>query len=155
ETLTQSGQVLGTPAYIAPEQIRESSTIDGRADLYAVGVILYELVTGHLPFKTRDAANLLVSKGVDEPDPPTKYEPDLPPAFVRLVMRSIDRDPHVRPKNCAALASALDQFCDPTTAIAVQKPKRLWIIAGAVVAAVALAIVGWLLLDNSDEQPAP
>jgi len=156
DTLTQSGQVLGTPAYIAPEQIRESASTDGRADLYSVGVILYELVTGHLPFETRNAANLLVSKVVDDPDPLTKYAPDLPPAFVKLVMRAIDRDPNTRPKNCAALAAALEPFLEPSSAAAVAKPSRhrTWLIVATIVAAIAAAGLVWnATRDTSESEP--
>ena len=159
DTLTQSGQVLGTPAYIAPEQIRESASTDGRADLYAVGVILYELVTGHLPFETRNAANLLVSKVVDEPDPPTKHVKELPPPFVKLVMRAIDRDPNVRPKNCGELAAALEPFLDPMAVVHAAPPPwwhaRWWIgAAGIAVAGIAVAI-GLAARSGHEEPPPP
>jgi serine/threonine-protein kinase len=157
DTLTQSGQVLGTPAYIAPEQIRESAATDGRADLYAVGVILYELVTGHLPFETRNAANLLVSKVVDEPDPPTKYVQELSPAFVKLVMRAIDRDPNVRPKNCAELAAALEPFLDPLASVHTRPPwwHARWWIGAAGVAVGGLAVAIGLAAHSGHEEPAP
>ncbi len=152
-TLTQTGQVLGTPAYIAPEQVRESSTIDGRADLYAVGVILYELLTGELPFVTRNAANLLVSKIVDQPDPPSKYVPDLPPALVKLVMRAIDRDPQSRPENCGEFALALEAFLlDPVVAVA-GRSRRRWVFPAAIAVVVVLGVGMWLGTD--DDNPAP
>jgi serine/threonine-protein kinase len=153
EHATQSGQVLGTPAYIAPEQIRESSTIDGRADLYSVGVILYELVTGELPFKTRDAANLLVSKVVDAPESPTKHVPDLPPAFVKLLMRSIDRDPDVRPKTCDELAAALEPFLDAGAPAPRRRPR--WIIPGLFVVAAELAFAIWVWTSRGEDKPTP
>jgi serine/threonine-protein kinase len=154
EVLTQSGQVLGTPAYIAPEQVRESSSIDGRADLYAVGVILFEMLTGALPFATRDAANLLVSKVVDLPDSPTKYTPDLPAGLEKLVMRAIHRDPATRPKDCAELAAALEPYC--TAGAAPPPPRRRWIVPAAVAAAGAGAIALWIALSGgATPPPAP
>jgi serine/threonine-protein kinase len=157
EVLTQSGQVLGTPAYIAPEQVRESSSIDGRADLYAVGVILFEMLTGALPFATRDAANLLVSKVVDLPDSPTKYTPDLPAGLEKLVMRAIHRDPATRPRDCAELAAALEPFC--TASAAPPPARRRWIVPAAVLAAGAGAVAVWIAVSGgsapADPPPTP
>jgi serine/threonine-protein kinase len=157
EALTQSGQVLGTPAYIAPEQIRESAATDGRADLYAVGVILYELVTGQLPYETRNAANLLVSKVIDDPDPPTKYVQDLPPPFVKLVMRAIHRDPNVRPKNCAEFAAALEPFLEVSAAVPAPRQSRKHLVIGGTLLGIAgLAVgVGLMMKSSSSDAPAP
>ncbi|MEM9071236.1 MAG: serine/threonine-protein kinase [Myxococcota bacterium] len=94
-SLTGSQQIFGTPGYIAPEYI-QSTDIDGRADLYSLGVILYELVTCALPFDYEYPGDLLVKHVTESPIPPSERQPGLHPALERLVLRCLEKDPNQR-----------------------------------------------------------
>jgi len=94
--LTQSGTILGTPAYMAPEQAR-GGKVDGRADLFSLGVLLYQLCTGELPFRGSDTISTLMAIAMNEPTPPNKINATLPPALSELVMRLLEKDANKRP----------------------------------------------------------
>jgi eukaryotic-like serine/threonine-protein kinase len=91
--LTRAGAILGTPNYMAPEQIRGDLTIDPRADLWAIGVVLYECATGARPFVADNIRELFSKILLEEPAPIEAAAPELPAAFVALVRRALDRDP--------------------------------------------------------------
>jgi tRNA A-37 threonylcarbamoyl transferase component Bud32 len=91
-SLTGSQQIFGTPGYIAPEYI-QSTNIDGRADLYSLGVILYEMVTGALPFDYEYPGDLLVKHVTEPPIPPTQRRADVPLPVEALVLRCLEKDP--------------------------------------------------------------
>ena len=93
--LTGSQQIFGTPGYVAPEYI-QSTDIDGRADLYSLGVILYEMVTGALPFDYEFPGDLLVKHVTEQPVPPRERNPDVEPAIEALVLRCLEKDPDRR-----------------------------------------------------------
>jgi serine/threonine protein kinase len=108
--MTKTGQVIGTPQYMAPEQIKAPQTVDGRTDLYAVGVIFYQLLTGHIPFKAKTYAELLF-KVVYEPLPhPTTFVPDLDREACEIVLTAMSRDPAGRFANAAAFRDRLVQL---------------------------------------------
>jgi len=94
-SLTGSQQIFGTPGYIAPEYI-QSTAIDGRADLYSLGVILYEMVTGALPFDYKYPGDLLVKHVTERPVPPTERHPTVEPAMEKLILRCLEKDPSDR-----------------------------------------------------------
>lgn len=90
-----SAHIEGTPAYIAPEQI-EKRAVDRRADLYSLGIVLYEMVTGHPPFKA-DSASALTLKHINElPRNPREIRPDLPPGLIRVIMTCLEKRPEKR-----------------------------------------------------------
>jgi serine/threonine-protein kinase len=91
-SLTGSQQIFGTPGYIAPEYI-QSTNIDGRADLYSLGVILYEMVTGALPFDYEYPGDLLVKHVTDPPIPPTRRRPEVPRSVEQFVLRCLEKNP--------------------------------------------------------------
>jgi len=95
--LTQAGMVCGTPGYMSPEQIR-GDAIDARSDLYAVGVILYEMLTGKLPFEADTPMGLVTKSLVEPPMPLRERSPDLvvSPALEAIVLRALERDPAAR-----------------------------------------------------------
>ena len=94
-SLTGSQQIFGTPGYIAPEYI-QSTNIDGRADLYSLGVILYELVTGALPFEYEYPGDLLVKHVTEKPIRPIVRRPDLPQPVEDLLLQCLEKDPAQR-----------------------------------------------------------
>ena len=94
-SLTGSQQIFGTPGYIAPEYI-QSTAIDGRADLYSLGVILYEMVTGALPFDYEYPGDLLVKHVTERPVRPSRRHSAVEPAMERLILRCLEKDPSDR-----------------------------------------------------------
>ncbi len=101
-TLTAPDQTLGTPAYAAPEQI-DSHTVDARADLFAVGVLLYQMLTGRLPWQERDAVKLFLAKSSTPPPPPNQLNPMISRSLSELVMDLLRADPADRPESAGAV----------------------------------------------------
>jgi serine/threonine-protein kinase len=97
--LTMKGLVCGTPEYMSPEQAR-GEEVDGRSDLYAVGVILYQLVVGELPFTASSPVGILSKHLAEAPVRPTLRRPglSLPPLFERAILRALSKDPDERPQ---------------------------------------------------------
>ena len=108
---TSTGMVLGTPHYLSPEQAKgkKSSMIDGRADLYALGVMLYEMITGELPFKSDTAIEMLLHHIQSAPVPTHLLKPELniPETASQLVMKALEKDPGRRFQTGAQMAAAL------------------------------------------------
>ena len=106
--LTQIGIALGTPIYMAPEQAAADPNVDHRADLYSVGVMAYEMVTGVPPFRGRPAQELLVAHLTEEPEPVGVLRPDLPPQLASLIMWCLAKRPEERPQSAEDVVAALD-----------------------------------------------
>src|SRR5512147_902356 len=101
--LTSRGMTVGTPAYMAPEQAAAEPTADHRVDVYALGVMAYELLTGHRPFNGRTAQELLVAHLTKPPVPITDRRLDLPASLSSLVMRCLAKSPNDRPSAAEAV----------------------------------------------------
>jgi len=115
--LTFSEQMFGTPGYIAPETI-EGGVADGRSDLYALGVVLYEMVTGGMPYDARTQADKLLKPLSSPPIPPRERVAGLPPELESLLLRLLARRPEDRPQDAYvvvdALSDVLRRFADPS-----------------------------------------
>lgn len=106
--LTGSGDILGTPAYMSPEQIQGNPPPDARSDQYAIGVLVYELVTGKLPFHgTTDPVQLLMKHIGSEPFRASELRPNLPPQLDQVLLRMLSKNPDDRYPDMAACAAAL------------------------------------------------
>jgi serine/threonine-protein kinase len=107
-TLTRTGFVCGTPEYMSPEQAR-GATLDHRSDLYAVGVLLYQLLTGRLPFESDSAVGYATKHLTEEPLPPSRKRPELrvSPAMERLIMRALSKSPDDRPQDAEVFKAEL------------------------------------------------
>jgi tetratricopeptide (TPR) repeat protein/tRNA A-37 threonylcarbamoyl transferase component Bud32 len=158
-TLTQIGMSLGTPAYMAPEQAAGDPTIDHRADLYALGVLAYELLAEHTPFHDRSPQRMLAAHITEAPQPIQELRPDAPAALGDLVMQLLEKDPANRPASAAEVGRMLDATPMSDTlaampAMLLGRPgawKRAlvaYIIAFAVVAILARAAVTGLGLPD-------
>jgi serine/threonine-protein kinase len=101
---------VGTPPYMSPEQIRGSSDLDGRADLWSLGCVLYELLTGLAPFARMSVMQACAAVLEEEPTPLIESRPDLPPELEQTVMRCLVKDPSLRFADAAELAVALAPF---------------------------------------------
>ena len=114
--LTATGMAIGTPAYMSPEQSAGDSAIDGRSDLYSLGVVGYQMLCGQPPFVANNTPSMLVKHLSEKPIPVDERWPDLPQDLSRAVMMCLEKDPADRFPNAAAFALALDGGSMPTLA---------------------------------------
>jgi eukaryotic-like serine/threonine-protein kinase len=112
-SITQVGTQVGTPAYMAPEQAAGDPDVDFRADLYAFGVMAYELLAGQHPFAERRTAHaLILAHMTEEPKALTTQATHVTPSITRIVMRCLGKDPADRPESASAIVAALDGGSD-------------------------------------------
>ncbi len=107
--LTRAGQVVGTPTYMAPEQARGEKNVDGRADLYGVGAILYRMVTGQRPYTAPNFNALLFAIAQGQLQKPRKLEPGVSPHLEAAILRAMALDPRARFQTAAEFDEALDE----------------------------------------------
>ncbi|CAN5793093.1 hypothetical protein BH23PLA1_BH23PLA1_24420 [soil metagenome] len=112
EALTQTGRTLGTAAYMAPEQIRGNPPISHKTDLYALGCLLYQMLTGQPPFQGRSAVALMHAHMSESPPRPSFKNPDIPRALDDLVVKLMSKVGDDRPFDAAAVAHQLEQIRD-------------------------------------------
>src|SRR5256884_648785 len=115
-TLTSLGMALGTPAYMAPEQAAGDPNADHRADLYAVGVLGYELLAGRTPFGGLSPQGMLAAQVTATPDPVTQHRDSVPPALAALIMRCLAKHPADRPQSADEILGQLEAMATPTGA---------------------------------------
>ncbi|MBK9266721.1 MAG: protein kinase [Polyangiaceae bacterium] len=108
--LTKTGTFIGSPSYMSPEQMANIKATDMRSDIWSLGVILYELVTATLPFTATVMTELVAKVLTSAPQPPSRYRPDLPPAFEAVVMRCLEKQPAQRFSTVVELMQALQPF---------------------------------------------
>ena len=104
---TTSGVTLGTPAYMAPEQAAADPAIDHRADIYALGILAYEMLTGSPPFTGRSPQALIAANALQPPEPIIRRRPNLPEPLAQLVMRCLEKRPADRPQTAQEILQAL------------------------------------------------
>ncbi|HKY35250.1 MAG TPA: serine/threonine-protein kinase [Polyangiaceae bacterium] len=113
--LTREGALFGTPAYMSPEQAKGKGEVDHRADLWALGCIVYECLTGQTVWSVDQGVAMILAQIASAPLPrPSKLRPDLPPAFEQWFHRALDRDPSKRFQNARHLADALAKALKPS-----------------------------------------
>jgi serine/threonine-protein kinase len=112
--VTSLGVALGTPAYMAPEQATADPSTDHRADIYAFGVLAYEMLSGQPPFIGRNPSQLLAAQVQEAPEPITRRRSNVPPALAALVMRCLEKRPADRPQSAADIVHALDDITTPS-----------------------------------------
>lgn len=110
---TRSGTAMGTASYMAPEQMRDAKTVDERADIWALGCILYELVVGWSPFAGDDILEIFSRLRVGEYPAPTELVPELPPRIAAAIRAAIQPDRDKRTRDCAAFKAILDGQAPP------------------------------------------
>ncbi|NOT08523.1 MAG: serine/threonine protein kinase, partial [Gemmatimonadales bacterium] len=107
-TLTREGFTVGTPMYMAPEQLAGDPNIDARADFYAIGAMAYEMLSGEVPFAQSTPRALLAAQLSESPKPLEQVRPDVPIRLARLVAACLQKDPDHRPASAAAILQSLD-----------------------------------------------
>ena len=138
--LGTAGAVLGTPAYMAPEQIAGDPRIDHRADIYAVGVLAYELLTGRRPFAGQTRRDMLAAHTTQTPAPLSNHRPDVPAPLAELVMRCLEKRADDRWQSADAMVERLERLVVAGRQPAVRSTRVRWAIgAGALAAVVAAA----------------
>ncbi len=120
--LTATGMAIGTPAYMSPEQSAGDKALDGRSDLYSLGVVGYQMLCGQTPFVASNTPSMLVKHLSEKPIPVDERWPDLPPDLSRAVMMCLEKDPADRFPNASAFAVALSGGSMPTLATRASTP---------------------------------
>jgi hypothetical protein len=136
----------GTPAYMAPEQLAGDPAADHRVDIYAVGLLGYELLAGEAPFKASSPQETMAAQLTRAPEPISKRRPDAPPALAALLTRCLAKNPADRPQTATEVVSLLDSLEISSGAMAPQRaftPRRVWALGGLVAAAAVAAIAFW------------
>ena len=160
--LTTVGVALGTPSYMAPEQAAAEPHIDHRADIYAVGAMAYELLTGRPPFTGHTQAAILAAHVTEEPKPITEHRAAVPTVLADVIMRCLEKKAADRYQTAEALLPALEGLATPSGGMTpietrpVEAAVRLrgsrnWTVVTALVAAVAIVGVGVMLLFRGGE----
>lgn len=161
---TQAGEILGTPVYMSPEQVM-GKTVDGRSDLYSLGVILYELATGKRPFGGDNLAAIFRAITQDDPADPATVDPAISPVLSRLILKSLDKACDGRFQTGKAMAQALKACLmeDKTMVMpkgpAERKSRNMGLVVGVAMAAVVtlggLSYYFFPKPDNASSRPAP
>ncbi len=179
ESLTEDGQIVGSPNYMSPEQITSARNVDARTDVWSLGVVLYELLTGRLPFAAESPSEWIRKILTEAPLSPAHVRPDLPLELSVLVMRCLTKDPALRFADARELAQALRPFTEtgaeaaggsaamsvPTATLdgattpqapgaSARRWTRLAIVSGVGVAAIGLAAVGISLVHARRSSPS-
>jgi eukaryotic-like serine/threonine-protein kinase len=142
--LTDEGTILGTPQYMSPEQI-EGQEADARSDIFAFGLVLYELITGKKAFDGKTKTSVIASILKEQPRPIHELQPLTPPALERIVETCLEKDPDKRWQSAREVKHALEWMLQTAPAEVSARKVRLWMGVAAAAILVALAIGGWAL----------
>ncbi len=121
--LTRTRAMLGSPLYMAPEQMRSSRDVDPRADVWALGVVLFQLLTHRWPFEAETMPELCLKVVTEPPMPLGPLRPDIPPGIGGVIERCLEKDPKKRFANAAELASALEPFVPPASRVLADRAR--------------------------------
>jgi serine/threonine-protein kinase len=111
DEMTRTGMIIGTPAYMAPEQVLGASEVSDRADVYAVGVVLFRLLTKRQPFEAESPREMMMTRLLDDPPSVRAFQPAVPEPLAQLVDGCLAREPEQRP-SAAELAARLARWAD-------------------------------------------
>jgi serine/threonine protein kinase/Tfp pilus assembly protein PilF len=155
--VTGVGITLGTPGYMAPEQAAAEPDLDHRADIYAVGVVAYELLTGQRPFEGSSIQKLLVAQAVETPVPLRERQPSVSPGLAAIVMRCLEKRPADRFQTAHEMLAALEELPSgnhtaPTLPARPRGTRLRWLPAAAVL---LTAAVVWGVSRRSDGSAPP
>lgn len=133
--MTSTGMAIGTAEYMSPEQITNPKGVDHRTDVYSMGIVLYEMLTGRIPFEAETEFIVKAAQVNDPPPPPCSINPSIPAALEQLVMKALAKDPNYRYVSCGEFLRVIEAFeqtgqgpvFDPVSTIrpktTVEKPK--------------------------------
>jgi serine/threonine-protein kinase len=165
--LTSAGMALGTPAYMSPEQAVADEQIDHRSDIYSVGALAYELLTGRPPFLGTTPQMVLSAHVADPPDPVTKYRENVSPPLAHLVKRCLEKKPADRWQSADELLVQLEAVATPSggmtptttrpvATVGVGKRRRTtWAVVATLAVAVLVVLLGGVWLTQKILRPSP
>jgi len=161
QSITTVGVALGTPSYMSPEQAAADPQVDHRADIYALGCLAYELLSGHPPFRGDSAQQVLAAHVTQAPAPVTSGRPAVPPPLNALVMRCLEKKPADRWQTAEEVLVQIEGLMTPSGGVTPTDTRPLtdvrpsverrpaWIAAVAVAGVAVLAVTGWAVLGRS------
>jgi putative nucleotidyltransferase with HDIG domain len=120
--LTSEGTIMGTPTYMSPEQCRGMSDLDLRSDIYSLGVVLYQMVTGLVPFSGQSTMDVLVAQIATPPIPPIDHQRKLPPTINQVILTALEKEPRDRFASMRDLLQALDPTSAPELVVETAAP---------------------------------
>jgi eukaryotic-like serine/threonine-protein kinase len=161
QRLTRTGMVLGTPLYMSPEQARGGEDVDNRADIWALGVMMYECLTGEVPFRANNYLGVISQVLTQEAVTPTRLRPELgiPPAVEKVVMRALEKDRDKRYQSMAVLERDLDRLLGgepalPESTVTVptepSRPAVRWHLALGAVILISLGVAASLARTEAE-----
>jgi beta-lactam-binding protein with PASTA domain len=164
--ITQTGMVMGTPQYISPEQA-QGLAVDGRSDIYSLGVVLYEILTGQVPFDDPNPVTITYKQVREDPMPPSVIDPEIPATLEAIVMKAMSKNPANRFQNAQEMKADLLRFLEgmPVSAtpilpegaytgaaaavpVAAGGRKWPWIVAAVVLVLIVVAVILALVLGG-------
>jgi serine/threonine protein kinase len=125
QNLTATSTIMGSPLYMSPEQLRSSKNVDARTDVWALGVILYELLVGRLPFEAETVTGLCAKIAADAPTTLRELDASLPATLEAVVMRCLEKNVNQRVSSVAELAAALRPFASTEGRTAIERIERI------------------------------
>ena len=149
---TRTGQILGTPRYMSPEQV-EAREVDSRSDLYSLGLMIYEMFTGEMPFRGESAMQLMYQRVAERPRDPRQANPEVPDYIANIILKCLEKNPDRRYQSAREILADLDarhapsvgaRAANETISLQIPKPTRrglLWTAAAAMALAGALAAI--------------
>jgi serine/threonine-protein kinase len=129
--VTTTTSVMGSPHYMSPEQMQSAKALDGQSDIWSLGVVLYELLTAHVPFEGGAATEIAIKVAMQPPPPIGVYRADVPPGLEAVIRRCLEKDRHARYRDVAEFAAALAEFAPPHALRSVERITRTLKAAGA------------------------
>src|SRR5215217_9138473 len=165
--MTETGSIMGTAQYLSPEQA-QGQPVSPRSDLYSIGVMLYELLTGRVPFDAESPVTIALKHVSEPPVPPAERNPAIPPALEAVVLRALEKDPARRFADADEFAAALEEARAQPTVVALEpypmpgepfveeerRDRRWWLWLLGLLALAALAVGAYLLLAP-ERKPVP
>ncbi|HEY3594373.1 MAG TPA: bifunctional serine/threonine-protein kinase/formylglycine-generating enzyme family protein, partial [Polyangiaceae bacterium] len=129
-TYTMTGALLGTCFYMSPEQVQRPDTAGPRSDIYSLGITLYQLCTGRVPFQSTNHFAVMMAHVNETPKPPSLLRPDMPPELETLILDALAKDPSARPASCAEFRR---RFEESLTSLTTRPSRRVSDVLPAVV----------------------
>lgn len=147
------GLAMGTPLYMAPEQVAADPGTDNRADLYSVGVVAYEMLSGHPPFHGRTSHGVMAAHAMEMPEPVQHERPEIPSSLAALIMRCLEKDPEARPQSADELLRVLERHSTATPRkgiprLATHIVRRRWL--SVLIAIIIIALLTWALYPRAE-----